>query len=138
MANEATINIGMSLNKNNLNFKSNPVTFRANLSGTKGPTPGAFTASLAGTDVDLSELTQPGLIRIQNLDPTNFVEWGIYDGAEFIPVGELLPGEFYIFRMSRRFTNSYGTGTGTIDSGNTLRFKADTAPVNVVVEAFES
>lgn len=138
MANEATLQIGMSITKNNLNFKSNPVTFRATVTGVKGPTPGAITVTTQGTDVDLSQLTTPALCRISNLDSTNFVEWGIFDGIEFIPIGEILPGEFYIIRLSRRLTKSYGTGTGTIDSGNTLRFKANAAPVNVVVEAFEA
>ena len=141
MANEATVNSGFSITKSNLKHRSYPTQFQATVSGSKGPTPGAFTASLLGTQVDLSELENPGLCRISNLDSDNFVEWGVYDGNEFYPLGEILPGEFYVFRLSRFLGRSIGSsdpGTGTFDLG-TYRFmiKATVAPCNVSVEAFE-
>ena len=76
---------------------------------------------------------------LRNLDLTNYVEWGLYDGAEFTPIGEILPGEFYVLRLSRFLGSdiSTGSGTATTGSGNQLMIKAVTAPCNVVVEAFE-
>lgn len=138
MANEATINIGLQIRNLPLDYRSHPTDFRADVTGKKGPGPGAFQVTTEGVDVDLSEFTTPGLCRVMNLDDTNFVEYGIFDGLEFIPLGEILAEEFYILRLSRNLTNSFGTGTGTIDSGNTFRIKADTAACNVVVEAFEA
>lgn len=148
MANEARVTSNLSIlklrssdNKVLLQYNGQPSAFQADVSGTKGPTPGAITVALAGTDVDLSELTQPGLCRISNQDDTNFVEYGIREPGTntFYPLGELLPGESYVLRLSRNIQEEYqGTGTGTSTATNFLHFKANTAPVNVLVEAFEA
>lgn len=141
MANEAVINSTLQINKGNLSYLGRPTSFTATVTGTKGPTPGAISATLAGTQVDLSELTQPGLCRIMNLDATNFVEYGIWDteNSVFFPLGELLPGESYVLRLSRNIQEEYtGTGTGTTAPTNKLMFKANTAACVVLVEAFET
>lgn len=141
MTNEASINSSLELNKGYARYRSHPGNFRADVTGSKGPTPGAFRASLAGTRVDLSELTVPGFCRLVNLDPTNYVLWGIYDGAEFYPIGDILPGEFYVIRLSRYLGRSIGTGvsgTGSFDTTTySLMVKATVAPCDVSVEAFE-
>jgi len=146
MANEATLHISMEISNivcgslSGLNYRSSPVSFVADVAGQSGPLPGEFTATVAGTDVDLSLVTNPRLCRIENLDETNFVTFGIWDitATTFFPVGELLPGEFYIIRLSRMLTEEIsGTGTGTTGLGNSLRVKADTASCQVNVEVFE-
>jgi hypothetical protein len=138
MANEATIQTTLSIRTGSLSYQSQPSSFRADVAGTKGPTPGAIAVAIAGTDVAFSELTTPALCRLQNLDETNFVEYGIWDGIQFYPLGELLPGESYVIRLSRNLTEEYGTGTGTTGAAaNTFRLKADTAACVVLVEAFE-
>lgn len=141
MANEATVRSGLTIRKLTgaaIHIDHNKQrTFRANIAGEKGPCVGAISAAVAGTDVDLSELDQAGLCCFTNQDDTNYVTGGIWDG-EFHPLFELLPGESYVMRLSRLLTFEYGAGTGTTGSGNTLRFKASTAPVNVLVEAFET
>lgn len=108
------------------------------MTGSKGPTPGAIAVSTTGTSVDLSELTTPGLCRICNLDSTNYVTYGLYDDAQsqFLPLGEILPGEEYVFRFSREFGDSL-IGTGTDADNVHFRLKANTAACNVSVEAFE-
>lgn len=132
MANEANLTLSLSINKPPLQYQSRPGQFRADVAVGKGPTPGAFTCVPAGTDADLSELDTPGLVRIQSLEETGGepIEWGIWDGATFIGVGRLLPGELALFRLSSEFAN----GTTT----NTLRFVPDANPAVVLVEAFES
>ena len=138
MANEATIRASLTVLKANLNYRSFPSEFKADVAGTLGPTPGAFSVSVAGVDVDLSELTVPGLCRIANQDATNFVEVGIWDGVSFYPMMDVLPGEWWVFRLAASLTDEFGTGTGTTGPAiNTLRIKADTAACNVLVEAFE-
>ncbi len=126
-----------------LDARPQPTTFTADVSGVKGPTPGSFTASTAGTDVDLSELTTPALCRFMNMDSANFVTYGIWDptGVIFYPFGEILPGETYVVRLSRDIQQEFGTGdpgTSVVDTDNKLRFKASVAAVVVTVEAFEA
>lgn len=146
MADEATIRSSLQIRKDDgsglvlLDYRSQPTTFEADVSGTLGPTPGAFAASTAGTDVDLTELTTPGFCRLTNQDATNFVTFGIWDpeGNTFFPLGEILPGESYVLRLARDIQAEYGTGAGTIGANtNRLRIKANTAACNVNVEAFE-
>lgn len=142
MANEIRVQTSLQINTGSLQYRSQPTQFNADMAGIGGPTPGQLVASLIGTDVDLSELEElGGLCRIQNLDDTNFVTYGIFDFSanRFYPLGEMLPGESYVLRLSREIGVEYGTGTGSapLGTGDTLRIKADTAPCKVLVEAFE-
>ncbi len=147
MANEAQIRTSLQIDKGTdpvqIAYRSQPTVFLADVAGVKGPLPGAFAVSTAGTDVDFSELTTPALCRIMNLDATNFVTYGIWDpeGGLFFPLGEMLPGESYILRLSRVLQGEFGTEggpAGTVGPNtNRLRCMADTAAVNVLVEAFE-
>lgn len=140
MAQEAVVSSSLRINKDNLQWNPQPANFIADVLGTKGPTPGCITATTAGTDVDLSQLGDPGLCTIRNLDSTNWVSYGLWipGTLNYYPLGELLPGEEYVLRLSRdlgeQFTN---TGTGTTASVNRLRLKANGASVNVFVGAFE-
>ena len=148
MSGEASIQVSLQINKSDaagiVNYRSYPTTFTADVDGALGPTPGAFEVSVYGTQVDLSELTQPGLCRISNQDATNFVTYGIYDPEtdKFYPLGEILAGEFYIIRLSRDLgweSTASGTGTGTTGpQTNVLMFIANTAACVVLVEAFEA
>lgn len=145
MANEAQVRGSLQILKKSgaitlIDYSSKPTVFKATVTGTKGPAPGAFTVTVLGTDVDFSELTTPGLCVFKNLDPTNFVTYGIWDpeNSKFFPLGELLPGEVYVLRLSRDLQEEFQTGTGTTGADtNRLRFKADTASLDVSVEAFE-
>ena len=139
MANEAEVRSSLQITGGDTEYRSQPTTFLADVSDvTKGPTPGLVVATVAGVDVDLSLLTVPGLCRIQNKDDTNFIEVGIWDGVTFYPLMDFLPGESFPIRLSASLGDEFGTGTGTSGpSINTLRIKADTAPCNVIVEAFE-
>jgi len=147
MADEATITVGLSIVSGHLDYQSRPASFVADVAGSKGPVPGAISASSFGTDVDLSELTQPGLCRVQNLDATNVLEVGAWDptALRYYPILELLPGESYVFRLSRNLSEEYGTGTGTgtlaAGTGNRLRLRKSTGgagTINALVEAFET
>lgn len=116
--------------------------FTNDMSGTLGDTPGLVLATvLHGTDVDLSQLTNPGICEIINLDATNFVEVGIWDPAleRFYAPIEVGPGESYVVKLNRFLGRVYGTGSGTgnVDSGERLRIRADTAPCSVQVHAFD-
>ncbi len=141
MADEAEIRTSLQIKTTNLEFRSHPASFTTDVVGEVGPTPGAFAVTVAGIDVDLDELTVPGLCRIANLDATNYVDVGIWDPETgvFYPLMELRPGEYWVFRLSRNLFGEYGTGAGTSGPNtNTLRIKANTDSCTVVVEAFES
>lgn len=138
MANEASINSGFSIIKKSgsitqINHTTQPSSFRATVTGAKGPTPGAIDVTTSGIEVDLTELTTPGFCRLMNQDATNFVTYGVIDidGSTFHELGELGPGESYVLKLSRLI----GKTVGTADEG--LFLKADTATCVVLVEAFE-
>lgn len=145
MADEARVTSSLYIRKGTdpvqLEYQSRPSAFTADVAGTKGPVPGAIEVTLAGVDVDLSELTTPGLCRIANQDDANTFEYGVWDpeGNTFFPLGEVGPGESYVIKLSRLLQWELGTGIGT--SGpetNRLRLKSFTdVSINALVEAFE-
>lgn len=140
MSKELRVVIQLNAVKSYLQYISQPQSFTADMSLVGGPTPGMITVTPEGTDVDLSELVQPGMCWITNLDDTNFVEYGIKDpnNGTFYPLGELLPGEFYLLRLSRNLFQDYtNTGTGTGAADNTLHFKANGADCKVRIDTFE-
>ncbi len=135
---EARITSSLIINIGKLQYSSQPSAFTADVSAASAPTPGSVTATLAGADIDISQLTIPGLCRIQNLDATNYVTLGVWDGVSFFPVMEWLAGENFVIRLSRVIGEEQGTGTGTIAADvNTLRLKADTAECECIVDIFE-
>lgn len=143
MANEAQVRSSITIRKDDLYYVSQPQQFNVDVSEARGPTPGTILATIYGTDVDISLLTVPGLCRIQNLDATNWIEYGIRDPEtnKFYPLGEVGPGESYPMKLSRNIEWEYagsGTGTGTSgDSNNRFCIRANTASCYVLVEAFE-
>lgn len=137
MSNEARVRGSLTIRKNNIDYTSKPTSFLADVAVAIGPTPGAIAVSTAGVDVDLSQLTTPGLAVLHNLGTSGYVEVGVWDGVSYYPLLELLPGEVYPVRLSRNLGQEYGTGTGTTGLAvNTLRLKANGAACVVVVEAF--
>ena len=141
MADEARLTIGLQVVKDNLKYKPPVSSFRIDVDGSKGPTPGALTITTAGEQVLFSELTTPGLCRIINYDGENYIEYGIQDPAtsQFYPLGEVGPGEEYVIKLSRNLRQAYlpETGTGTTSDVNALYLKATGGSCNVSVEAFE-
>lgn len=138
MANEIKITLGVLAKKGNLDYRLESTAFTETIDAAspKGPCPGAITVTTSGTDADFSQLTNPGLCVMKNLDEDNYVTYGIYDTstATFFPLGEILPGSTTQLRLSRGLG---GEGVGTTGA-NTLRFVADTASCFVQVLAFES
>jgi hypothetical protein len=143
VANEITVQSSLRINKGKLSYQSLPQSFQASLTATNGPSPGVITASTIGTDVSFTQLVQPGMCRIMNLDLINFITVGIYDTQvnEFYPLMELLPGESYVFRISRwlgREMSGAVAGTGTVGPTTRIRVKANLLSCYTLVEAFDS
>jgi hypothetical protein len=141
MSNEIQVQVGLQIRKDGKLYQSQPTTFKADLIGNLGHSPGRVLATKAGVDIDLSKLVDPGLCWIQNLDTVNYVTVGRWDATtgKFYPVMKILPQEFYIIRLADDVTEEYeGTGTGTGSDTTTLRVKAANAPCYVEIEAFDS
>src|SRR5688500_2424305 len=101
MANEIQINTTITVKKGNLDWDSKPNRFNVDFSGSKAPVPGGISVPVTGKAVDLSALSSYGVAWIHNLDSTNFVTAGTYDGTNFHPYQEIGPGEFYPIKLSR-------------------------------------
>lgn len=127
MADEAQVQVSLNINNtdgDNFQWRSANSGYTADVTGKIGPSPGLIVATTAGVSVTFTGLTTPGFCVLTNLDGTNFVEYGIWDGATFHELGELLPdSQPQLIRLSRNMTG--------------FRLKADTASCNVRVEAFE-
>lgn len=142
MANEITHQNNVVINAGNLQFNFSK-SFSSDMTGRRGPTPGSIVVQRLGTDVDLSQLTKPGLCVLINQDTVNTIEYGILDTEtnKFIPWGELGPGRQTEFQFSREFRADYiGTGTGTSAYTNKLRirhFGAVGTTAQVFVGAFD-
>lgn len=138
MASEATVVSSLQLTKGNLVYQSQPTSFQADVSGTGGPTPGMLSVPTTGVNVDLSQLSRPGLCRIANISTSGYLEYGIHDGSIFHPLGEVLAGESYILRLSRNIGQEEDVpGTGSTGVVNALFLRGVGATVKAIVEAFE-
>lgn len=103
--------------------KAGPSIVKIDQNNPGGGVPGTVTVTVGGIDIDLSPpaLGTPGWVRMENTDPTNFVEFGIYNGGIFYPLGKMLPGEPALFRLAI----------------SNFRLKANTADCLVLVQACE-
>ena len=157
MADEATFQNSLTIMKRSttgakqlLNFQK-AVSFRATVTGTKGPLPGSILVPLTGVAVSLSQLTTPSIawLHHQGLadgsDPGSnpsiyYVEVGVKDvlTSRFTPLLELWPGEEYPLRLSRNLLESYNsTGTGTGPANNSLWVMSHGAACTLWIGAFE-
>lgn len=137
MANEATIGCSLRIRSGNINYTSAPSTFRADVSESTGPTPGEISVGQYGVNVSLTNITTPGLCRIQNRSDTWPVLVGIHDGLIFFPLMEILPTECYVIRLWRHLGDELtGTGTGTPSDDNRFHLKSVGGTARVCVEVF--
>jgi hypothetical protein len=86
-----------------------------------GGNPGTLTITTSEADITLG-LTTPGYVIIQNLDDTNYFEYGPKSAGAMVVFGKLKPGEFAVLRFGASVT---------------LRAKANTASVKARVRAYE-
>jgi hypothetical protein len=122
MADEIRIAASMTVDNGNLSFSQNYGTKSYTQTAVGGPSPGMVEIGTVEETEAFSELTVPGWCTIQNLDSTNFVEWGFSTG---VYGGKLMAGET--------------AGPFRINSASTtLYLKADTAACRIVVNALES
>jgi hypothetical protein len=121
MADEIRISASMAVENGNLSFFQNYGTKNYDQTNIGGPTPGMIEVGTVEESEAFSELTTPGWVTIQNLDTTNFVEWGFSTG---VYGGKLMPGDT--------------AGPFRLNASASLFLKADTAACRVVINALES
>jgi hypothetical protein len=93
-----------------------------------------------------AQIANPGWFWLCNLDPVNYVTWGIRDATvgSWYPVGELDAvdsqgaGHPHLLKLSR-YINKEMAGTGTHVGADiaTLHFKANNAPCKIRICTFE-
>lgn len=114
--------------------------YTIDMSGRKGPTPGALTVGPDGVDVDLAELVEPGFVYIKNLGEVYTVHWGVRDPQTDLVylIGQIGPGKSLPFEFSDMIQGEYqGTGTGTGPFTNTFHLKCPLGTTVVSVEVYE-
>lgn len=127
MADEARVQVSVQVNDTNTNksYQSDNTAYNEDITTPTGPSPGTVSATTAGVSVTFTGLSTPGLCVLKNMDGTNYVEYGIWDGVTFHELGELPPdNKPQVIKLSRNMTG--------------FRLKANTATCLVLVEAFEA
>lgn len=81
MANEITVQSSIQVRNGNLVDAFLPGAKSYDQAAVGGPTPGYLTIGTTVEEVAFSELSTKGWVVMQNLDPTNYVEWGFASGV---------------------------------------------------------
>lgn len=120
MADEITVQASLRVLNGNLNFSYSPSAISVTQTAIGGPTPGYLTIGTSEESTTFPELSTEGWLIMQNLDATNYVEWGF---ATTVYGGRMRAGEIALFR---------------VNPGAELFLKANTAACKVVIYALES
>jgi len=88
----------------------------------QGADGGIRTIGTSEETISLTDLSSPGRAWLENLDETNYVQVGPDSGGSMVPFLRLDPGQANLL---------------TLEPGVTLKAKADTAPVKLLVRVYE-
>jgi len=119
MANEINVTAALRVQNGNLVFDSSTSSKSFDQTAAGGPTPGYVTIGTSEESETFSELGTLGWLLMENLDSTNYVEWGFATG---VYGGRLEAGELAVFRLN---------------PSSTLYLKADTAACKMLIYALE-
>jgi hypothetical protein len=119
VADEIKLDIRFTLTNGSLKYSFAPGQLSIDQTTGAGPTPGFLTVGTSEESTAFGELATLGMCILQNLDATNYVEFGFSTGVYGI---KLKPGEAAVFRLN---------------PSSTLYMKADTASCKVLVLAFD-
>lgn len=81
MANEITVGAFIQVQNVNLSDRFAPGNKSYTQTAQGGPTPGYVTIGTSEEEVAFGELSTKGWVMMQNLDATNYVEWGFSTGV---------------------------------------------------------
>lgn len=97
MANEITVRASLRAVNGNLDFGPVERTKTITQAAVGGPTPGYVTIGTSEESQTFGELGTLGWLMMENLDTTNYVEWGFSTG---VYGGRLEAGELALFRLN--------------------------------------
>ena len=121
MAGTITTSLSVSIVNGNFveDFSLGPAVIAQSAVG--GGNPGTVSVTTSEGDITIS-LSTPGMIVIENLDSTNYVQYGPKSGGAMIPFAKIKPLQWHKFAL---------------DGSVTLRAKANTATVKLRIRAYE-
>lgn len=121
MADELQITLSSRLSNGNLKdvIESNVYKVTQDTIGAHMPVVSVGTSE---EDLSVGDVAILGWAYLRNLDATNYVTYGPSAAGSMVAFGRLEPGEFAMLRLS---------------PGITLRWKADTAAVKVLVRLYQ-
>jgi hypothetical protein len=121
MANEITVTASLVATKGTYSF-SRKLSKQADLATGRGGNPGVVTIATTDTAIAFGSLVAPRWAVFTNIGATNYVDIGP-DSTTMIPFIRLKAGEFAVLPLT---------------PGITIKAKANTAPVDILVEALET
>jgi hypothetical protein len=121
MANEITLNLSWTLTKSNHKDSFQPGTKSITQTGVGAHCP-VVSVGTSEEDLTVGDISTLGWLTLQNLDATNYVQWGPKSGGAMVAVGRLKPGEIAHLRL---------------EPGITLRWIANTGACKVLVKLLE-
>lgn len=81
MANEITVGAFIQVRNGNMSDRFQPGNKAIDQAAVGGPTPGYVTIGTTEEEVAFGELSTKGWVMMQNLDATNYVQWGFSAGV---------------------------------------------------------
>lgn len=130
MADEITLTCNLRLNNSGFKDSFNPGLVQIDQAA-QGVWTNIVNIGTTEEDVTLAELTTEGICIMQNLDSTNYVEWGKKDGTgNMQAIGRLKPKPSASEPAFPAIFN--------FNPGATLRMKADTAACEVRITVYEA
>jgi hypothetical protein len=121
MANEISVSVSLVASKGDYSY-SRKLADQFDLATGRGGNPGVVTIATSDTAISFGSLVAPRWAVFQNLDATNYVEIGP-DSTGMVAMIKLKAGEFAVLPLA---------------VGVTLKAKANTAAVDLLVEALET
>ncbi len=120
MADEIKVTLNVTVTNGTFKDSIRPGQISIDQATASGGNPGTVTIGTSEENISFGDVT-PGYVYIQNLDATNFVEFGKDDASTMKECIKVLAGEIAFFRLA---------------DSETLRAKADTANVNCLIKGY--
>jgi hypothetical protein len=120
MADEISVTETIRISKSSFKDSISPGQITFDMAGSGGGNPGLVDIGTSEEDIAFGDVT-PSTVWMQNLDATNYVQIGPKSGGAMIACIKLLAGE---------------TSRIQLESGVTLRAKANTAACKVMIKGY--
>ena len=122
MADELKITLQVQLTNGELKDTINPGQKKFDQTTARAGGPGVVNIGTSEENISFGDIT-PGYVYLQNLDATNYVEFGMDDSSTIKKLGKLQPGGVALFELA---------------ASQTLRMIANTAACDVLIKGFNT